>query len=206
MSGPGLHCSLRCRTWRALIAMLQVYTHCLCGTVWYTTSVCVCVCINRPSPTDQRTSRAALWLLRSFLSPIFLLCSCFAVLNVRARARSRARVCVRFKDPKHGFMGIASTSVETKSVSIYPCILSDMVRTRLVSFGWSVCTLFPSLGCESRGPFSVTSTRPPCQGVRAAATIGIFRMGCLEWRRPLLPAKSLGQCAPAYPQRGCTLL
>ena len=30
---------------RALIAMLQVYTHCLYSTVWYTISVCVCVCV-----------------------------------------------------------------------------------------------------------------------------------------------------------------
>ena len=30
----------------ALIAMLQVYTHCLYGTVWYTTSASVCVCVQ----------------------------------------------------------------------------------------------------------------------------------------------------------------
>ena len=36
VSGPGLRCSLRCRT--------SMHTHCLYGTVWYTTSVCVCVC------------------------------------------------------------------------------------------------------------------------------------------------------------------
>ena len=29
----------------ALIAMLQVCTHCLYGTVWYTTTVCICVCV-----------------------------------------------------------------------------------------------------------------------------------------------------------------
>ena len=29
----------------ALIAMLQVYSHCLYGTVWYTTSMCLCVCV-----------------------------------------------------------------------------------------------------------------------------------------------------------------
>ena len=30
----------------ALIAMLQVYTHRLYGTVWYTASVCACVCVR----------------------------------------------------------------------------------------------------------------------------------------------------------------
>ena len=29
----------------ALIAMLQVYTHCLYSAVWYTSNVCVCVCV-----------------------------------------------------------------------------------------------------------------------------------------------------------------
>ena len=39
-------------------------------------------CTLLSSSTDRKTSRAALQLLRGFLSPLFLLCSCFAVLNV----------------------------------------------------------------------------------------------------------------------------
>ena len=40
-------------------------------------SVCVCVCYSLP--TDRKTSRAALQLLRGCLAPLFLLCSWFAV-------------------------------------------------------------------------------------------------------------------------------
>ena len=37
---------------------------------------CVCVCVCVSIFFDRKTSRAALRLLRSFLSPLFLLCSC----------------------------------------------------------------------------------------------------------------------------------
>ena len=58
-------------------------------------TLCVCVCVLDEgaslhcdpksiahSLADRQTSRAALRLLRSFLQPLFLLCSCFVVLNV----------------------------------------------------------------------------------------------------------------------------
>ena len=44
VSGPGLLQFALQDLKTALIAMLQVYTHWLYGTVWYTTSVCVCLC------------------------------------------------------------------------------------------------------------------------------------------------------------------
>ena len=57
--------------------------------------VCVCVCL----PTDRKTSRAALLLLRSFLSPLFLSLSFFFLALFLFRGCQRVCVCVCVRVP-----------------------------------------------------------------------------------------------------------
>ena len=103
VSGPGLWCSLRCRTGRLLWQTLQVYTHCLYCTAWYTARECVCglICFSggcgatvlNPVPfnslTEGRMSRAALRLPRDSLQ------SPFCALVLLLRLPSCVCVCAR---------------------------------------------------------------------------------------------------------------
>ena len=99
------HCSVLCIVWVCVCACVRVCV-CACarvrGVARARACACVCVCVvelnmgvgegtstccvalnplSRTAfahslPTDRKTSRTALLFLRSFLSPLFLLCSC----------------------------------------------------------------------------------------------------------------------------------